>query len=195
MSSLPKEKRDKIILTAAITLAAMVGVYFFVVRAQHASLQSRKEKIEQTAQKVKNANSLLQNSTKYEQQLRTAEQRLQTLEDTMASGDLYSWVIKTMNRFQAGHKVEIPNYTPPAVGEVGLLPKFPYKAATFALRGTAHFHEFGKFLADFENTFPCMRVQNVDIEPLGILAANPTEQEKVSFKMEIVALIKPTSTP
>jgi hypothetical protein len=73
-----------------------------------------------------------------------------------------------------------------------MFPKFPYKAVQFSLRGTAYFHDFGKFLADFENRFPYLRVQNLELEPAATTSANNTEDaEKLSFRLEIVTLVNP----
>ena len=72
--------------------------------------------------------------------------------------------------------------------------KFPYKAAIFNVRGTAYYHDLGKFLADFENAFPYLRVQNLELEPAANSSATTTgEAEKLAFKMEIVALINPNA--
>ena len=129
--------------------------------------------------------------------LDTASRELKSIENQMASGDLYSWIIVTLNKFRSAYKVDIPNFTREQVAEVGVVPEFPYKAATFVVRGSAYYHDLGRFLADFENQFPYIRMQNLEIEPLGIPAATPTQrpvdQEKLSFKMEVVALIKPVA--
>ena len=75
---------------------------------------------------------------------------------------------------------------------MGIFPKFPYKAAVFNVRGVAYFHDLGRFLADFENSFPFARVQNVEMEVAGSSAATGTsDTEKLSFRMEIVTLINP----
>jgi hypothetical protein len=45
----------------------------------------------------------------------------------------------------------------------------------------------GKFIADFENSFPHSRVVHLVVEP----AVGPDgNNEKLSFRMEIVALVK-----
>ena len=77
---------------------------------------------------------------------------------------------------------------------MGCFPKFPYRAALFNVRGTAYYHDFGKFLADFENAFPYLRIQNIELDPNVSSAANTqSEPEKLAFKMEIVALVNPNS--
>jgi hypothetical protein len=69
-----------------------------------------------------------------------------------------------------------------------LLPSFPYKQIRFAINGTAYYHDLGKFISDFENHFPHARVVNLVIEPMS--NADNTN-EKLSFRMEIIALVKP----
>jgi hypothetical protein len=129
--------------------------------------------------------------------LTAARQGLKAIEDEMASGDLYSWIIVTVNKFRAAHRVEIPQFSREQVREVNVIPGFPYKGATFTVRGTAYYHDLGKFIADFENAFPSRPLVELG-NGAGWLfrvrrTSNPEEQEKLSFKMDIVTLIKPTS--
>jgi hypothetical protein len=67
----------------------------------------------------------------------------------------------------------------------------------FTVRGFAHYHEFGKFLADFENKYPYFRVQNILLETAAAASTDPAaaqrRKEQLSFRMDIVALIKPSS--
>jgi hypothetical protein len=74
----------------------------------------------------------------------------------------------------------------PVIGEMNMLPAFPYHQATSTVTGSAYYFDFGRFVADFENQFPYMRIQNLNLEPSG--AAD--DPEKLSFRMEIVTLIK-----
>ena len=75
----------------------------------------------------------------------------------MASGDMFSWFVLLLREFQLNHKVEIPQISRESTGDVLLLPDFPYKQATFTLRGTAFYQDIGKFIADFENHFSHIR--------------------------------------
>ena len=116
----------------------------------------------------------------------------------MAPGvDLYSWARQLLDKARAGHEVNIIDVTRPSKGEVGLLAQFPYEAANFSVRGAAYYHDFGKFLADFENQFPYFRVQNLSLTAgsEGTAGADSSGsragEEKLSFKMDIVALVKP----
>src|SRR5205085_8895855 len=114
---------------------------------------------------------------------------LAAMEEDMASGDLYSWVINTLRKFKTDYKVEIPQMsgiTSPA--EMTLIPSFPYKQVSITVMGSAHYHELGRFVADFENQFPHMRLINLGIEMVPV--AGSTEAEMLTFKMEIITLVK-----
>ncbi len=137
--------------------------------------------------KVKQA---IANADQLEAELAEAERQVTKLEEGMASGDLYAWAINTVRQFKLPYKVEIPQFSQiDGPKDNSLLPNFPYKQATLTIGGTAFFHDFGRFLADFENSFPYARVLNLTLEPVsGLLHEN---REKLAFKMDISMLVKP----
>ena len=83
-------------------------------------------------------------------------------ESDMASGDPASWIYNTIRNFKAQYKVDIAVNGQLAMGDVDLLPKFPYKQLKVTVGGTAYYHDLGKFIADFENTYPHARIANLD---------------------------------
>jgi hypothetical protein len=198
IKNLPKEKRDQLLLICTITLAITLGTYFGLVKMQKRKLEFiAKQTIEQQ-DKVGGAARLVSTHKETEEELNDNLQKLRAIEQNMASGDMYSWIIQTINRFRADRKVDIPQFSREVTTEIGVFPKFPYKAALFHVRGTAYFHELGRFIADFENTFPHIRIQNIDMEPATQSAATTTlnaDPEKIAFKMEVVALINPNIVP
>jgi hypothetical protein len=188
-TKLTKDRRNKLILVIVITLATLGALGFGLIKYQYGALQRLAEKkvivdkkFQQMQQAIKHADSL-------EVDFADARKKLAVVESDVASGDLYSWVINTLRRFKAPYKVELPQFSPiGATTPVDLLPNFPYQQATLTVAGTAHFHDFGRFLADFENQFPHIRVLNLSLD----LNAGATfeESEMLSFKMEVVTLVK-----
>jgi len=194
MNKLPKDKRDKIIMVAAGTVVAVVALWFVLIkplRAQAAAITQ--QAVESRATVAKGQRTLVE-SNKVATALSFRSGQIKEAEGAMASGDLYSWMIQTMNQFKLDQNVDIPQISREIPCEVGVFPQFPYKAATFVVNGSAYFHDFGKFLAAFENHFPYMRVQNLELEPGGNAKAEKTEDnERLRFKMEFVTLIKPVA--
>ncbi len=203
MKNLPKEKRDRIILTVLGGVAVIAGLYYGLIGPQAKSLTDAGRKKVEQHDRIASAERLIGSVSQVEKNLEQATGNLRLIEETMASGDMYSWVIQTVTGFKGGspdgYKLEIPQFSREVATEVGMFSKFPYKAVAFHLRGTARYHDFGRFVADFENAFPYMRIQNIDLEPATASAASagagangPTDAtEKLAFKLEVVALVKP----
>jgi Tfp pilus assembly protein PilO len=120
--------------------------------------------------------------------LRDITDQLNHSEQDVATGDVYAWTYDTLRRFKS--TIEIPSITQPILSDEDMLPNFPYRQLKVTLVGTAYYHDLGKFIADFENTFPHMRLVNLSVEPAS-LASGPTE--KLNFRVDAVALIKPNT--
>lgn len=200
MKNLPKEKRDRLILIAVGALVTMFAVYYGVIRTQRKTLEVIAKNYAKEEQRVSNGQRLASTTTELQKKLEAAQEKLKSIETTMASGDMYSWIILTMNSFKenGGYKVEIPQFSREVPCDVGMIARFPYRAAAFNVRGTAFYHDFGRFVADFENTYPYMRIQNIDLEPAGVSASTSLQGgsedgERLAFKMEVITLVNPNS--
>ena len=192
-TKLPKEKRNLLVLIVLLTLMASGGLGFGLIREQYGSLDALASEKASSAQKLEQMKAAIRQSQQTEEDLASSNQKLCDAETDMASGDLYSWVITTIRRFKADYRVEIPQYSPiSAPSEVNLLPRFPYKQAMLTVGGTARFHELGRFLADLENQFPHVRLLNLSVEASP--TATPQDQEILTFKMDIVTLVKSNPT-
>lgn len=137
MKNLPKEKRDRIVLTVLGTLAITVGLYYGLITNQLKSLETTAKKKSDQEDKLSRAQHLIEGRNQTEKNLAQASAQLRAIEDTMASGDMYSWVIQTVNTFRKGYEVDIPQFSREVSTSVGMFPEFPYRAAAFHLRGTA----------------------------------------------------------
>jgi hypothetical protein len=183
-----KEKRTQFILVIFCTLVVLGLIGFALIRPQYNTLstiaktesdaRARLQKIKDTISKGGDTTTQLSNVTS----------NLSRAEEDMASGDNYAWTYDTIRKFKASYRVDIPTIGQPSLGEVDVLPQFPYKQIRGTISGTAYYHELGRFIADFENNFPHIRVVNLTIEPVN--ATEPVD-EKLSFRMDIVALVKP----
>jgi Tfp pilus assembly protein PilO len=186
---LPKKKRDHLILVTLITAIALGGIGFGLIRVQYDSLQRIGNEQREALKKLERMKDAINRADQTETELAEVSKALESLEENMASGDAYSWALDLVRRFRVAYKVEVPAVNQPIVGETTLLPKFPYKQASFSLSGTGFYHDIGKFIADFENQFPQIRIVNLTLIPTTGLANE--EREKLEFKMDIIALVRP----
>jgi Tfp pilus assembly protein PilO len=191
---LSKQKKNQLVLIVVLAVAVLNGLGFGLIQFQYGRLKKLAADRAVAEQKLTQMRNAVKVAEKLEAELAESNKTLAGLEEDMASGDLYAWMINTVRAFKLGYHVEIPQFSPiSSQGEMNLLPNFPYKQASVTVAGTSHFHDLGKFLADFENQFPHIRVVNlrVDANPTANAASNEN-QETVGFTMEIVALVKST---
>ena len=213
MNKLSKEKRDKLILVCIGVVAVLGVLYTFVLGAQKDKLNTIQTQISSAQTKLAKAESALRSADSIEATLAENRKQIDSRQEKMApQGQYYYWFLKLVDQFRKDEKLDsgfIVDITMPDFPEVGLLPNFPYKAASFGLRVNGKFHDIGRFVADLENTFPFFRVQNIRISPSPVQAPTlqpqslssftglPTAPEAVEVEpkcvaeLRIVTLIKP----
>jgi Tfp pilus assembly protein PilO len=190
MKNLSPAKKKQLLIVLLITAALLGAVYFLLIGPQNdANQKLAKDTSDQMAQldKYKKIISQAQATSK---QLTDISAQLDQAEQDIATGDVYSWTYDTLRRFKASYHVDIPAIGQPSVSDVDIIPNFPYKQLRLTLNGTAYYHDFGKFVADFENTFPHMRLVNLTVEPNTEAGGG---NERLSFRVDVVALVKPNS--
>lgn len=189
MNRLSKEKRDQLILVAVVVLALTVGVWFGLIRSQQDDLRALGAKKTQDQEKLSQIADTIRNTKLTETELADVSNRLASAERIMASGDLYLSLVNTIRKFnKSSYNVEISQFNPNGADmPVNLMPRFPYRQVSVSVSGIAHYHDLGRFIADFENEFPTSRILNLDLSPSS--APNADDKEKLSFQMEIVSLV------
>jgi Tfp pilus assembly protein PilO len=208
MNKLSKEKRDRLILICILIAGIVGGLYTFVLGAQKEELATLQTQITGAKSKVDKADVLVRSSATIEARLTEAKKLIDSRQEKMAPpGQYYYWFLKLIDQFRKDEKLDtsfIVDITQPEFVEGGLLPRFPYRAASFGLRLNGHFHDIGKFVAAVENAYPYFRVQNIRITPHGIGAAATKQPQpvakldntegKLTVELKIVTLIKPGTT-
>jgi len=185
-----KEKRKQLFGVVVGTVAVIGVLWYLLIQGGYQKLGRINQKKVDAKAKLEQMESTIARAKEVETAYNNAKTALDEQEGSMASGDIYSWMHGTLRRFQRSYNVEIPQIgsaTPAA--QVDLIPRFPYKQSTVTVAGNAYYHELGRFIADFENNFPLMRIINLSIERNATPAG--TDRNKLAFKMDIVALVKP----
>jgi Tfp pilus assembly protein PilO len=190
MKRLTKEKKQQLLLTALGTLAVLAALWFGLINWQQGRLDKLTAEKDATQTKADGMTDTLKRASQIALEMEGESAKLEKAELQMASGDLYAWIINTVRDFKTQYPgVDIPQYSTIQVGDTTLLPKFPFQQATLTVAGKAYYHDLGKFIADFENQFPYIRLQNLILEPTS--GQEGGYSEKLAFRMDIVALVKP----
>lgn len=214
MNKLSKEKRNQIIAIAAGALAICAALWYFVIGDQEETLRKINESTETLQTKIDKAQRLVKRRASIETDLAGLRQQIALAEAQMIPIEQLSgkkWMADRLSNFIKGrYDVTLLNLSNDALTgkQYLLLPKFDYSAAAYTVEVRAFYHEFGKFLADFENSFPYMRIQSLQIWPLatplaatGAAADTPEEllnsdaREQLHISMKVVVLFKPAGNP
>lgn len=193
-NKLPKEKRFQLIGVVLLTLLVLGGLGFGLIRWQYGHLRSLADQQAVAEKKLTRITDAIQRADQIEAEYQVKSRRLAEREEGMAAGgDLFSWLVNAIRTFKLPYQVDLPSISQPSTpGAVNLLPNFPYQQVTAKVGGTAYYHDFGPFIADFENHFPHIRVVNLTLEPSPSIGSG--EKEKLAFTLDVVTLVKP-STP
>jgi hypothetical protein len=194
MAKLSKEKRDQLILTALMSSMVVVGVWMLLIGPARTAIQRMDGEVSASAGQLVDAKQLVERAGQIELEMQTVGKFLGKMEMDMVVGDPNLWIRLKLNEFSSkrDYKVEIPTIGEPSEGEIGALPDFPYRAMQFRLYGTAFYHDLGNFIAEFENEYPYMRLQRLDIQPDVNAGQYGPGSEMLTFSLELVVPIKPT---
>ncbi len=209
-----KQQKDNITAICLGAALLVVILWYSVMGMQKDHLATLDKKRDSLVEKVDNAKDLVDGMKKKQIELQDLQEQLSEKEAYMASGDLYFWVVTKLTDFirNNGHRVRII-YTGRdwVIGPSSMIPGFPepYKSVSYTVQGSAYYHDFGTFLADFENSYPYLRVQSFRmyrsdgqvVESSGpegdsdnsvddSADKTPRVNERLNFEMQIVALTK-----
>jgi Tfp pilus assembly protein PilO len=192
VNKLSKAQRDQMIGIAFGTVALMAALWYFGVTAMQNELAATRRKSAEMRQKLHDAEALMRRGDEISGTLHNRSELLAKREAGLAPDrDAYAWLIDLVNTFIQSRKgVNVDTYSQPEVSDVGIIPRFPYRWATFHLKGTGYYHDFGKFFADFENAYPYFRIQNLN---MSANSGSGPDAEKLSVTFDLVAPVASSS--
>jgi len=194
MNKLPKAKRDQLILVGMGTLFLLILIGLGLIRPQYATISAINAQIKAARSHLESMEDTSKKSDTISAQLADLTYALTQSQSDMVTGDPAQWIYNTIRNFKEHYKVDVSVNSQLSMGEVDILPHFPYKQLKVSVGGTAYYHDLGKFIADFENTFPHARITSLTLEPASAstASANNENGERLAFRMDIIALANST---
>lgn len=185
-----KLQRIQVFMIAVGTLLVLTLIFmYFVHRGQLTLMEVRQQQVDGRAERDL-AEKRIKMRPEFEAELAHAQARLGELENTMAAGDVYLWMVRSLDRISELHQVDLNQIDAPQFEPSQYVPKVPYEAARFTVSGRATYHNFGAFLAELENTHPFLRFSHIELEPFAYGRPNPEEANLLRFQAELTVLVK-----
>jgi hypothetical protein len=182
------ETRNRLIVLAIGTTAVLALLWLLLIGTLNGRLRNQTEKVLLVQDRLRITQERIQRAEKYDEEVQRSSLLLSGFENQMAQGDRYRWVLSWLRGFETRHKITVFSPPPPQVTELDVPPKVPYKAVIYTIAGTAKFHDFGAFLADFENSSPFIRFNSLSLESTASGVENPATADRLAFRMEFVTL-------
>ncbi len=205
MSKMSKDKRDKLILVIIAGVGVVSVLYFLVITDQKDELNSLGLKVDALRAKIVSSEKTHKRQVAVQENLDLQRKILTEKQEEMPRpGQDQRWFLNMMEDRRNRFGLEFGDYKSPDIIYPGILPEFEFSAISFPVIWLGAYADFGRFLADFENSFPYMRVELTSIsveprlatgglEPLGQASktsAAPAEPWKLRFTFRVVSLIK-----
>jgi hypothetical protein len=184
---IPKEKLQKLILVGILTLIAVIGAGNFYVAKQFSIWSTSRRRIVDIRRQIQEAEQHKQQAVQ-SQQLRTQVIAfVQSQQETMVSGDLFAWVVRSVSLLAEQHPVRVLGMRPGSKAKHEL--KSRYEVYTTQLELEATYDQLGIFLQDLEVKFPTAEIRRLD------LAAGDGNRPERRASLELAFLIRPDTSP
>ena len=209
MNKLSKDKRDKLMLICIMAIGVLAVLYYLVIVDQRDELNALAGKIAQMQSKRDSSTKTAKRQADFQTNLDGQKKILVGKQAEMPrAGEGILWFNTLMEERRVQYNLDIQEIKQPEQPvDPGVLPRFDFKGVSFMVTMTGVYADFGRFLADFENRYPYMRIQLQNITPVarsipGASAAGPgadasrasssssDEPIKLRFDFKVISLIK-----
>jgi hypothetical protein len=190
MTKLARIQKERLVFTVVMTLLLSVILYQMVITPARTVLDIRGGLLNDWQLAQRDGKSQTEVLARLNREFEEANEKIRECENSIATGDPYRWLMKTLPNLYEADPVDLLNYEPPITTDWQISPKVPYRAVTFVVSGTAYYQDLGRLLVAFENTHPYIRIKRLDLEPKFSAEPDDKEDEKLTFRLEFVSMLK-----
>jgi hypothetical protein len=191
MSRRTRASRQRVVQAVALSLSVLGVIYGLLVHPQQAELRESRREMADLALEADRARGATLMAEMARMDMNAASNKLALIESSMASGDVYLWTVKAFEKYQRMHDIRFNAIDRPEIVKTGSLPAVPYQTARVVVSGHATYHQFGRFLADFENAYPFARLEDLELTAPLFNRTHDEESERLQFILRVALLIKP----
>lgn len=169
--NLNREQLQKLSAAIGLGVALLVGIHYFVIAPALRDARALATQTEETQQTLEHNQRLLQDAEQVEERHRQVQNRFAFIIDQKLapSGNELSWVSSAVQSVAQTHGISVENLSgqgisrPTPAGRDAPPPRFEVYEANLTL--ACGYHDFGRFLAQFESRLPYARLESVTMRP------------------------------
>jgi hypothetical protein len=190
MTKLSSVQKERLVGIVVVTLLLAVILYQMVIASSQEVLRIRSGLLNDWQLAQRDGKSQTEVLARLNRGVEEANEKIRECETSIATGDPYRWLMKTLPNFYEADPVDLLNYEPPQTGDWQIYPKVPYRGVTFVVSGNAYYQDLGKLLVALENSHPYLRIKRLDLEPKHSADPDDKEDEKLAFRLEFISMLK-----
>lgn len=214
MTKLSKDKRDKLILIILFSIGISAVLYYLVIMVQQEMIGDFATRTANRQAKLDLAESIKKRRDRFQENLAEQRKILTAKQAEMPRPDQdHLWFINLMEERRRVYGLNVEEVRTPEPTSAGVLAEFPFSAVALNVTMSGRFTDFGRFLADFENSYPYMRVELTSIMPdlqarsamerptttaapveVPALPPPPPGADRLRFNFRVIALLKTPTT-
>jgi Tfp pilus assembly protein PilO len=185
LRTMAKEKLQKVVLVAIVTLIAVAMVGYLYVGAQISAWTGGNQQIAKLKGQIQQTEDEAKLQRQNKQLCEQVTAFLNAQRETMVTGDPFSWVVRQVSLLGEQHPVRVVGMTPGGRTQYALKPR--YYVFTTHIDVDGSYDQLGAFIADLENRFPTAEILSLALEPTDANEANRRATIELGF------LIRPDS--
>src|SRR4051794_25737854 len=134
MNKISAEKRKQLVLVGLIATTAIATLGYLLIKPEYQRRDGLAQSKSTAQRRLDQMRQTIEHSEEIESRLCDTRKQLEKIEESMASGDLYSWAINSVRQFKLPYRVDIPQFSQiDGPREMPMLPAFPYKQAALTI--------------------------------------------------------------
>lgn len=161
LEQMPKERLQKVVLIAIMSLIAVVLIVQFYVMANWSAYQKARTGNQQLMQKIDEAEQQSRQLAQNKELRERVTAYLATHRAGMIRDDPFAWVVREITLFAKHQPVTVTAVRPGGRGTLAGKTKFVTYAARLEVSGG--YDELGQFIRDLENHFPTAEVRQLSV--------------------------------
>ncbi len=179
LRAMPKEKLQKVVLVAIVSLIVMAVVGDFYVGAQISSWAASNQQIAKLKGQIEQQDNEARQQRQNKQLRDQVTAFLNEQRATMVTGDPFSWVVRQISLMGEQHPVRVVGMTPGGKTQYALKPKYYVFTTHIDVEGS--YDQLGAFIADLENKFPTAEILSLAVSPTDANEANRRAMIELGF--------------
>ncbi len=179
LRNMPKEKIQQLVLVAIFTLIGVSAMMVFWISGLKSELTNSSGKIKGLEPQIEDIERKMKADALNEPLRRQLVSFVETQRASMATGDLFAWAVREMTLFAERHPVRMTSVRP---GMSTTHPIFSnHEVYTFHLELQGAYDAIGRFIREFENTFPTAQIRSMELSTTDSSAPTRIAHIEVAF--------------